>query len=119
MLLKFAVAFTLAAAVLGLATPVLAKRGPAPKVKPLNYRQLQFRAPNTLETMGWVQAWDRKTGQMVWDHRVYTITIDPDMEEDVQWKFITSLKIRGGKLLVENENGEKFTVELPPKLLKK
>lgn len=119
LLLKYAVAFTLVTAMLGAAAPALAKRGPAPKVKPLNYRHLQFRAPNTLETMGQVQAWDRKSKKMVWKHLVYSIAVDPDLEEDVQWRFITSLKVQGKKLLVENEGGEKFTVELPPQLLKK
>ena len=38
--------------------------------------------------------------------------IDPDLEEDVQWVFITKLELSGDKLLVTNSKGNQYRVDL-------
>jgi hypothetical protein len=47
------------------------------------------------------------------------MTIDPKLEEDVQWVFITGLSISGGSLLVEDEKGRCYVVNLDTKAVKR
>jgi hypothetical protein len=44
--------------------------------------------------------------------RIYAIRYDRTLEEDVQDVFITSLKARGNVLLITNERGERFVLDL-------
>ncbi len=92
------------------ANMVEAKRLPPPKVEPVIYNGVKYTA--THEKMGYVQAWDIKTGKKLWEKKVYDVKIDPYMEADVQWVFITNLSIKDGKLIVVNENGDKYEIDI-------
>jgi hypothetical protein len=48
----------------------------------------------------------------LWQAEVYPIEIDPTVELDVQYVYITSLKIERGQLIVKNESGQVFMVDL-------
>ena len=63
---------------------------------------------------GYVAAIDEKTGDELWLLKVYDVTYDGDMEGDKQDVFVTSLDIdrAGRRLTVENEAGDRFTVDL-------
>lgn len=63
---------------------------------------------------GYVQAVDPATGSVLWVHRIYTIAYDPDMEQDVQDRFITQLAIskKGDALLVGDERGGRYVLDL-------
>ena len=63
---------------------------------------------------GYVVAIDEKTGDELWLLKVYDVTYDGDMEGDKQDVFVTSLEIdrAGRRLTVENEAGDRFTVDL-------
>ena len=50
---------------------------------------------------------------------IYTVKIDPNLEEDVQWVFITELAIRDNTLFVTNEKNEHFTLDLKTKRVEK
>ncbi len=52
------------------------------------------------EIGGCVVAYDNTTDVLLWSIKVYSITYDPDVEEDVQLLFITSLCLENGQLLV-------------------
>jgi len=89
---------------------VEAKRLPPQKVEPVIYNGVKYTA--THEKMGYVQAWDIKTGKKLWEKKVYDVKIDSYMEADVQWVFITNLSIKDGKLIVVNENGDKYEIDI-------
>jgi hypothetical protein len=59
-----------------------------------------------------VEARSRRNGKLLWKVEVYKTKIDPQMETDVQYVYITSLKIEGSNLIVKNEAGEVFMVDL-------
>jgi len=63
---------------------------------------------------GYVAAIDEKTGDELWLLKVYDVTYDGDMEGDKQDVFVTSLEVdrAGRRLTVENEAGDRFTVDL-------
>src|SRR3989339_925806 len=61
--------------------------------------------------MGWVEAWDIKTSQKLWDKKVYQVEFDPYLESDAQYVFITSLKIENDRLIVTNEMKGTYTLD--------
>ena len=79
------------------------------EVEPLIYNGVKYIAPHT--KMGYTEAWDIKTGDKLWEKKVYDVKINPFIEEDVQWVFITDLKIEDGKLVVVNEAGKIYRLD--------
>lgn len=62
---------------------------------------------------GVVKCSDAETGRELWSLQVYQVkSADKDMEGDMVDVFITSLKLNGDRLRVENENGDVFTVHV-------
>ena len=59
---------------------------------------------------GCVVVYDNTTGALLWSVKVYCISYDPNLEEDVQWVFISSLALKNGQLLVSNERGSHFAI---------
>ena len=53
-----------------------------------------------------------KKKKCYWEKEVYTVEYNPDLESDVQDVFITSLNIEDGKLVVVNEKGDVYKVDL-------
>lgn len=47
----------------------------------------------------------------VWRLKVYETPRRPELEGDVQDTWFRSLRVEGGKLLIENERGERFEVD--------
>ena len=88
-----------------------------PKISPLIYKGIKFVVPNTVKEVGYVQAWDVATGQKVWEKKVYRVIIMP-FSEDSQYVFIISLSIEDGKLVVVNENGREYKIDIPKAILK-
>jgi hypothetical protein len=95
---------------------VVAKRMPPKNVKPLVYKGIVFIAPR--QKMCYVEARDFKTNKKVWEKKVYGIIYDPFLEKDVQDVFITSLGIEGNKLVVTDERGKIYRMEIPKNILK-
>jgi outer membrane protein assembly factor BamB len=90
-------------------TALTKRRAPKP-VPPLVHEGVEYRAPHAL--MGFVEAIDTASGRQLWETRVYYVMIDPLGERDVQDVFITSLQVENGRLLVSNEAGKTFTLDL-------
>ena len=93
-----------------------AKRAPKPVVPPVEIAGVQYRAPNTFETEGCVEAWDTKSQTLLWRKKVYYSVKIPFLEEDVQWVFIKSMTLSksGDGLIVVNEAGRQYTVNTTP-----
>jgi hypothetical protein len=109
-LIVLALATTLAAA------PVLlAKRAAPGEVAPVRHEGIEFRAP--LNQMGSVEAWDLAAGELIWRRQVYVIRWVPSLERDVQDVFIKALEIKslepkGTALIVRNERGSEYLLNL-------
>ena len=97
---------------------VEAKRLPPLNVRPLVYKGIKFIALTRIEKMGYVEARDIETNKRVWEKKVYNVIINPMLERDVQWIFISSLSIEDGKLVVVNERGRKYNIDIPKNILK-
>jgi hypothetical protein len=82
----------------------------APDVLP-NHRSIYGKSTCSDKSMC-VEARNKKTGKLLWQAEVYPIEIDPTVELDVQYVYITSLKIERGQLIVKNESGQIFMVDL-------
>jgi len=102
-----------------IASTAWAKRaGPKP-VTPVVHMGVTYVAPNENGREGKIEARNEKTGKKLWDVVVYTVTIDPSLEQDVQWVFITGLAVRDNTLLVTNEKNEQYTLDLKTKKVEK
>src|SRR5947209_1809154 len=88
----------------------VAKRSAPGPVEPVTIHGVTYSAPP--DAMGFVVATKGSSGSELWRARIYAIPFDPALERDVQDVFITSLSARGGGLLVTNERGERFLLDL-------
>lgn len=61
---------------------------------------------------GFVQAWDARKNQLLWDRMIYRIRYDRNLERDVQDVFITEIHLDGKTLFVTNESSERFEMDL-------
>lgn len=98
--------------------------GRAKPIKPVLHAGVRYEAPHFKfaatpsdwkkcdQCGGHLEAWDVKTGKLLWDMNVYGTYYDPWKPRDDQHVFITRLKIRGDKLIVETEKGDIFAVDL-------
>ena len=60
----------------------------------------------------YIEAWDVKTGEKLWEQKIYEILYDLTMEQDAQDRNITSLHVVDGKLMIENENKDEYVLDL-------
>ena len=94
------------------------KRVAPPKVAPVTVDGLRIeaihwgRSRGLGQNGGYIVAFDPKTGQELWTLKVYDIVYDPKMEEDVQDVFIEKMKAGGGTLLITDEKGRRYRVDV-------
>jgi outer membrane protein assembly factor BamB len=89
----------------------------SPKIAPLIYKGIKFIISNTIKDnkVGYVQAWDLKTGKKVWEKKVYSVVKIPFfLEEDI---FIISLSIEDGRLVVVSSDGREYKIDIPKAIL--
>ncbi|KAF5407295.1 MAG: hypothetical protein Udaeo2_26120 [Candidatus Udaeobacter sp.] len=94
-----------------------AKRIPPAKVAPVVYENIRYVAPNDESRRAYIEAWDIQTNSKLWDLTVFTNRIDPKLEEDVQWVFISELSLRDGTFIVKSERGTTYQVDLRTKAI--
>ena len=92
-----------------------ARRASPPPVFPVFIAGVRYaQAPGDIETDGQVggvlAAYDA-SGHEVWRLKVYENPRRAELEGDVQDVWFRSLRAEGGKLLIENERGERFEVD--------
>jgi hypothetical protein len=97
--------------------PTFAKRR-APKVVETDhadriYRANDLTADGTDQAAGIVEVFDRHGDKRLWSVRVYCIEKNPGLEQDVQDVFVARLEVRGKTLIVTDELGDIFEVNLP------
>jgi hypothetical protein len=98
---------------------LLAKRAAPKPVPPVVRNGVKYSAPNDNGRIGHVEASDARSGATLWDIKVFEVQIDPKLEEDVQWVFITDLKLEGNSLHVKDEKSRCYNLDLTTKTVKK
>jgi hypothetical protein len=109
------------AALLAVCVPGVAhaKRTAPPKVQPVVYEGVRYLAPNDDGRRAYVRAWDTKSSQMRWEVTVFRNHINPLLEEDVQWVFIKKLSVLEGGLVVVDERGRAYRIDLKTRVVQK
>jgi hypothetical protein len=96
-----------------------AKRTPPPKVEPVVQEGVRYTAPNNDGKRASVRALDAKTDKLLWEVTVFRNTINPALEEDVQWIFIKKLRTADGNLVVIDERNRAYRVDLKTRAVEK
>jgi hypothetical protein len=99
------------------AFPLHAKRSAPKPVAAVIANHVEYSAPS--ERMGFVIATDVRTKKELWRERIYAVRIDPEMEKDVQDVFITTLVLEGGALVITNERGAVYGLDLATRKITK
>jgi len=87
------------------------------KVDPVVYKGVRYVAPNDEGRRAYIEAWDVGTNKKLWELTIFTDSIDPNLEEDVQWGFIKALNMQDGRLMVTSENGKTYQVNVNTKAI--
>lgn len=110
-LLAIALAFVLPVA-------CLAKRINPKPVNPVFANGVEYSADSD-GRISYVVASDPNAGKELWRVQVFRIWIWPWLEEDVQWVFITDLKVVGDTLTVKDEKQRCYSVSLKTRRVQK
>ena len=105
-------------AVLALPTSLWGKRVPPKPVSPVVHAGVTYSAAGGGRG-GVVVATESSTGKELWRVKVYTVHTKFWMEEDVQWVFITDLKLDKNALLIRDEKSRCYRLDLNKKRVKK
>jgi hypothetical protein len=90
----------------------MAKRLPPPRIDPIQSGGLRIEAPQDNGRKACLRAVDRTTGEVRWTITLFENPIRPGLEEDAQWKFITSMRRIGDEVLVTAEGGGRYLVDV-------
>ena len=95
-----------------------AKRVAPPKVAPVTKDGITYTATGT-GTEGYVVARETNTGNELWRVRVFRVYINPFIEEDNQWIYVSGMKLSDKTLLIQSEAGRCYRLDLTKKLVRK
>jgi hypothetical protein len=109
---------TLCMVVALLAMSALAKRLPPVPVPPVMSGGISYSAGGHGRDQ-YVIAADTSSGNELWRIKVFHNYIRPWLEEDVQWVFITDLKLVDHSILVRDEKSRCYSVDLSSRHVKK
>lgn len=71
---------------------------------------IEYSAPE--KYMGYIVARNIKTHSIIWKKRIYEIHYIKNLETDVQWTWIDSIKIKKEILLIRNEKEKYYSLNL-------
>jgi hypothetical protein len=63
----------------------------------------------------YIEAANLKTGKVLWKMKTFHNAIEPGLEKDVQWVFISNLKLAANSLLVKDERSRCYAIDLTTK----
>jgi hypothetical protein len=95
-----------------------AKRKPPKPVSPIVASAIRYSAAGDGRNQ-YVVAEDAADGKELWRVKIFENRINSSMEEDVQWVFITDLKLADNSLLIRDEKSRCYSLDLATKHLKK
>ena len=109
--LKHISAVCLILSVIVVCVGVSAKRKPAPIVKSITHDRITYSAQGDGVT-GYVVATGAISGEELWRAKIYTVRVNPALEFDVQQIFISGLKLAGERLLIRDEAGRCYQLDI-------
>ncbi len=90
------------------------KRMAPPKVQPVVYGGIRYEASTV--PMGYILAYDSKTGKLLWEKKLYDVDYNEKFEKDIQDIFIKQLKLENGDadmlLIATDERERSYKVDL-------
>jgi len=92
----------------------IAKRVPPLPVAPVIANGIEYSADGDGRN-AYVVATDVASGRELWKAKVFHTRIKFWIEEDVQWVFITNLKLAGEALLVRDEKARCYSIQIKTK----
>jgi len=95
-------------------SPALAKRAEPKPVNPIIKDGIEYSAPLEPNQIGFVIATWQKTKRVIWNRQIYTVKYEykRGLEKDVQWFFISKLRLADNKLIITNELGYEYELDL-------
>ena len=116
--MKIILAYIICASILYGANVCAKRAAPAP-VNKVEMNSVVYSAPPFVtsenQNGGYVEARDKNSNELLWRLKVYKTEYNNKLERDVQDIFITSIKLEGGIILVTDEKGRVFAVNLKTK----
>ena len=97
---------------------IFAKRVHPPKVTPITKDGITYTATGDGKT-ACVVASDANTGKELWKAKIYHVHINPFIEEDNQWIYISEMNLSGNAILIRNEAARCYRLNLIKKSVKK
>jgi hypothetical protein len=98
--------------------PTSAKRVSPKTVVPVVYQGVEYSAVGDGRVQ-YVLATEVATGMSLWKVKVFHTFVKPWIEEDVQWVFITDLKLAGQTLLIRDEKSRCYSLDLKTRRVQK
>lgn len=83
------------------------KRTPAKEVAPVVYENIRYSTGMTD-----VIATDTLTNDVLWVKEIYSINFDKNLERDVQEIYIDTIYLENNFLIIRNEDGKSFALNL-------
>jgi len=90
------------------ASAVVAKRAVPAAVAPVVHQRITYSAPRS--QMGCIEAHQGR--HLIYRRQIYVVKFDPNLERDVQDVFIKTLKLKDNALIVTNERGHQYRLDL-------
>jgi hypothetical protein len=107
------------ACLLALPLAALAKRKPAPVIPPVVHEGVRYTVPNDKGTVGYVVAHEVATGKELWKRTIFRKRLFPLLEHDVQWVFMKQMQLEGGRLILTDERGKTYSLDLKTRKVKR
>lgn len=95
-----------------------AKRMPPQPVSPVVRNNIEYSTDGDGRT-GYVVATDVANGKELWRAKIFHVHLKPFLEEDVQWVFITDLKLVDNALSVRDEKSRCYRLDLATRYVRK
>lgn len=89
-----------------------AKRARPQEVPPVLTATLRIEAPLDNGRVARIEAFDRAGGPLLWSLVVFENEINPELEEDAQWRFIRTMVLVGDQLEIVAEGGARYQLDL-------
>lgn len=100
-----------------------AKRLAPKEVSPVIVGAIKYTAPHYDKAFnnlaGYIMAIEAASGKELWIKQIYKNNYNPSLERDVQDVFINSLKVKDNILIIANEKGEVYNLNLTDNSIKK
>ena len=87
-----------------------AKRSAPARVAPVKAGAIEYRVSHN--QMGSIEAWDATGSELIWRRQIYVVKYQVGLERDIQDVFITTVELAGDHLLVKNERGSDYQLDL-------